>query len=299
MNADKILFRCSSLGYIMTEGKQITENQLATIRELEGKDKLTEKQKATLGSLVYKRDNPELPDGCKTHLVDVFVREKYNRFTEIHAKQLDKGNDVEEDSITVISRITKEIYRKNEESLSNLYIKGTPDLFKGESISKAEIIRDAKSSWDVFTFNRAISKELDPKYKWQGMGYMWLTGAKRCFIDYCLNNTPYHLVEGELRRESYNHINGDTPNWIELQIIANHVYDRKTFDKYVNERGLGLVDDNCKAISDSFIEIPLEERHFSFEFERNESDIEKLIKRIKDCRDWMNENLFIEKLQPA
>lgn len=260
MNADSILFRCSSLGYLMTEPRSKSEL---------------------------------LSETTKTHLIDVYVTEKYNRHTEIYGKQLDKGNDTEEDSITIISRITKQFFKKNEEHLKNAYIKGTPDLFTGESIRKAKTIHDSKSSWDIFTFNRAISKPLNIMNKWQGTGYMWLTGAERCFIDYCLNNTPWHLIERELRLESYKHPEGATPNWIELQTIANHTYDKKYFDECIKHRGLAISGDkNCEAIYEMFTEVPIEERHFAFEFERDEEDIIKLKKRIEDARDWMNENLF-------
>lgn len=258
MTANDILFRCSSLGYLMTNP----------------------------------RTGTDISETTKTHLVDVYVSHKYNRFTEINGKYLDKGNDVEEASITVVSRRTKKFFKKNEQHLKNLFIMGTPDLFEGESIEKAEEIRDTKSSWDVYTFNRAKNKPLDPKYKWQGIGYMALTGAKVCYIDYCLNNTPYYLIEKELRFESYNQPDGNTPNWIELQIIANHVYDRETFQKYIDFRGIAITDEYCQTVYDGFVEIPLEERHFSFEIKRDLVEIDALYKQIRRCRTWMNENLF-------
>lgn len=239
-----------------------------------------------------KSKNEVLSETTKTHLVDVFVSNKYNRFTEINGKALDKGNDVEEDSITVVSRITGTFFKKNEKSLSNEFIKGTPDLYLGESIEKASMIRDTKSSWDAYTFFRAKNKKLDPKYYWQGMGYMDLTGAKRCSIDYCLNNTPYHLIESELRKESYNHPENNTPEWIEIQIIANHVYDVKTFDEYIDMRGIVPSDSNSFAVIKGFVEIPLKERHFNFEFDRSKNEIERLHNRIIECRSYMNEYLF-------
>lgn len=259
MNADTILIRSSSLGAIMTEPK--------------GKSEI-------------------LSETCKTHLIDVYVDNTYNRFQEISVKQFEKGNEVEEDSITIISRLIKTFLRKNEERLKNEFIQGTPDLFIGPEIRKADIIRDAKSSWDAYSFFRAIHKKLNPNYYWQGMGYMDLSGAKECSIDYCLNNTPYFLVEQELRRESYNHPEGNTPTWIELQMMANMVYDFNTFEKYITKRGLYAIDDNSKYVIAGFVEIPLKERHFAFEFERNDQEIEKMHERVKECRKWMNENLF-------
>lgn len=293
MSSQDILFRCSSLGYIISETGRITDVQLFTIDKLQKKDKLTDIQSAELERLILKRDShPELSESCKTHLVDLYVVEEYNRFAEVTAKQLDKGNETEEDSITTVSRVTKTFFKKNEDHLSNEYIKGTPDIFTGTSIYNAETVRDTKSSWDAFTFFRAKNKPLDSKYYWQIMGYIWLTGAKKGFIDYCLNNTPYHLVERELVKESYKHIERDTPAWIELQIIANHVYDKKTFDEYINTRGCYATDDNSNAVYAGFVEVPFQDRHFCFEVERKDDDIQKIKDQAIICRNWMDTHLF-------
>lgn len=258
-NADEILFRCSSLGYLMTNPLKKSET---------------------------------LSEGTKTHLIDIYTREKYNRFEEVSSKFLDKGNEVEEDSITIVSRITKQFYKKNTEFVQNFMIKGTPDLYTGPEIMKAKTIRDTKSSWSLFTFQRSISKPLNPLYYWQGMGYMAITGAEVCNIDYCLNNTPWHLVQRELMKESYNHLNQDTPSWVEAQIIANHTYDRATFNDYMANRDINHRDEKTQIVINGFVEIPLEERFFTFEFERNDQEIEKLYSRIRECRQWLNTNLF-------
>lgn len=261
MDVSKIKFRCSSLGYLMTKPRSKSEL---------------------------------ISESTKTHLIDVYVSNKYNRFIEISGKQLDKGNEVEEDSITVISRITKTFFKKNEESLENEYIKGTPDLYIGNSILEAEVIRDAKSSWDVYTFNRTKHKSLFDNYKWQMVGYMALTGAKEAYVDYCLNNTPYHILNGELMKESYKHREGNTPNWIELQIIANHVYDKKTFNEYIALRGCTPIDEYSKAVYDGFVEIPLKERHHCFYLKHSTAAENELYSKIELCRDWMNENLCLQ-----
>jgi len=261
MEAKDILFRCSGLGLIMSEPQSKAD-----------------------------KDAGNLGETVKTHLVDIYVSNMYNRFTEINSSILSKGNEVEEDAITTVSRKLKKVFKKNEKHLSNSYIKGTPDLFEGESIEKADVIRDTKSSWNAFTFFRAKNKALIKNYYWQGQGYMELTGAKTCFFDYCLINTPYHIVEGELRRESYNHAEGNTPSWVELQIIANHVYDLKTFDEYSQRRGIFDIDDNCRYIRAGFVEIPLADRHFSIEIKYDAEAIEKLYKRIEKCKEYLETN---------
>ena len=50
--------------------------------------------------------------------------------------------------------------------------------------------------------------------------------------------------------------------------------------------------EKTQIVINGFVEIPLEERFFTFEFERNEEQIEKLYSRIMDCREWLNVNMF-------
>ena len=259
MNADKILFRCSSLGYLMTEPKNKSE---------------------------------KLSETTKTHLVDVYVANVYGRHTEIDNKFLSKGNAEEENAITAYSLVKKRMFKKNSKRLNNDFISGEPDLFIGESIHKADAIIDTKTSWDVFTYSRAKASPLNKMYFWQGMGYMALTGAKECTIAYCLINTPYQLVNRELYNESYKHPDNNTPAWREIEIIKNHVYDINTFKDYVQQRGCYPVTEKDIEMFDSFIEIPLDKRVHEKTFARNDEHIGSLYKRIKDCREWMNENLF-------
>lgn len=161
-------FRCSSLGHLMTEPKSKSDKEAGNLSE-----------------------------SAKTHLIDIFVSQQYGRQTDLRNKFIEKGLAVEEDAITVISRIKKTMLRKNDIRLSNEYITGEPDLFIGESVKKADIIHDAKSSWDMFTFMRNLKSDLNPIYLWQGRGYSWLSGAKEAYINYCLIDTPEPLIDKE------------------------------------------------------------------------------------------------------
>ena len=312
-----VLFRCSSLGYLMTDSREKTnlekyndacesvskkQEQYANAKNKETKTaiKLAEdikKLQFQIVELEKVKHEETLSETAKTHCIDVFVSQKYNRFTELSAKQCDKGNEVEDDSITTISRITKKLWIKNTKEVKNEWIRGTCDIHNGttslsdDGISwkiEAKEVRDAKSSWDAYSFFRAKYKELKKQYYWQVLGYMWLTGARKGSVDYCLNNTPYHIVERELKYESYNHFEGNTPSWIELQIIANHVYDIQTFNEYIQNRGCYPTDENALAVKAGFVPIPLEERHFNFEFEYSEDDIELLKIKILLARKYIS-----------
>jgi hypothetical protein len=234
-NADQIKFRCSSLGHLMTEPRSKSE---------------------------------AISETTKTHLIDVYVSEVYGRKTEIFNKYISKGNQVEEDSITLFSRVNKEFFTKNEKHLSNDYIKGTPDLFQGASIDNADKIIDIKSSWDIFTYFRTRGKDMNKLYYWQLMGYMALTGAQSATLAYCLVDTPDTLLNDEKRKLHWK---------------------------------MGLIDDNhpdfieaCEEIDKlgKYDDIPLKDRVYTIHVERNESDINRIYQRVMEAREWMNNNLF-------
>lgn len=288
MNADQLLFRASSIGHIMTDpqGKTNIEKYNEAVTQLSGWREKHKGMKPELKSaldlqtkinskaieveaLRKTKDDVLLSETCKTHLVDLFVSKKYNRQTDIENRYIKKGLQVEEDSITLLSRVTKTFYKKNEERLNNEYITGLPDLFRGDSIHTADHITDIKSSWDIFTFFRTQAKGLNKMYYWQLQGYMALTGAKNATLAYCLVNTPDVMIEDEKRRMLW-----------KMGVLTDQNPD------YINA---------CEELEASmrYDDIPMSERLYMIDIERNDADIEKMYQRVKDCRNWMNENLFM------
>src|SRR5689334_14038122 len=100
-NFDNYLFRCHALGLLMTEPKVKSET---------------------------------LSETTKTYLAECYVDHIYGRNKEIQSKFLEKGIAVEEDSITLLSRVKKKLYKKNSIRLKNEFVTGEPDLYEGESI---------------------------------------------------------------------------------------------------------------------------------------------------------------------
>jgi hypothetical protein len=232
MNFETLLFRCSSLGHIMTESRSKSE---------------------------------PLSETCKTHLIDVYVQNKYGRQTDITNKYIEKGLQVEEDSITLFSRVKKTFFKKNDQHLSNSFIKGTPDLFTGLEIREAETIIDIKSSWDIYTFFRVHTKELNKMYYWQLQGYMALSGAIKAKLVYCLVNTPETFLIDEKRKLFYRMGAGTEENPEYIKACAE-LEKAMTFD-----------------------DIPMNERVIEFEIERNDSDITALYKRVDQARNYLAE----------
>lgn len=252
--------RCHALGNIMTAGKSsITEKQLAQITEFNGKPKLTEKQNAELLRLIKKRDNPELSATCKSYLIECYVTAVYGREKDVYSKYMEKGLSVEEDSITLYSLYKKEFFKKNEERLSNAFIEGCPD------IRQPKHVRDIKSSWDIFTFFNSRLGNIDPKYDWQLTGYIWLDGAESGTLAYCLIDTPEALINKEANKLMWDMgaATNESPEFLEA---------RATLE--LNMR---------------FGDIPREERVHEKHVRRDESKINQIPDRVKECREWLSE----------
>ena len=214
-----------------------------------------------------KGKNDTLSESCKTHLVDLFVSAKYGRNTDVVTRYTTKGLMVEEDSLTLYSRFKKEFYMKNELRLSNDFITGCPDIII------RDIVKDIKSSWDIYTFFRVHGKKLKQLYYWQMQGYMALTGAKYGVLAYCLIDTPDVLVQDEKRRLQY-----------KMGVIDDQ---NKTFE--------AACEDLEKLMK--YDDIPLHERVYEMPIERNDADIDRIYEQVKECRKYMNKNLF--KIQEA
>lgn len=188
------LFRCSGLGYLMTEARSKSESLSAT---------------------------------TKSYLRDTFIKVRFGRTQDLSNKYLIKGIAVEDDSITLLSMHMREMLTKNEAKLTNDYLSGTPDLIHGD------VVIDIKSRWDIYSYFKTIDEPMDKMNYWQLVGYMELTGCNKAKIVNTLVNTPFEQINSELKREQYQWSNS-VPAWREIEIIKNSVYDFDTFNNYVS-----------------------------------------------------------------
>lgn len=230
---DNYLFHPSSLGKIMTNGRNKSE---------------------------------VFGETCKSHLMECYVSHIYGRTKDITNKYMEKGTDVEEDSITLYSRVKKKFFKKNKDVIANDFFEGTPDLFEGESITKADVITDIKSPWDIFTFFSVLSKPLNKDYEWQLQGYMDLTGAEMGKLAYCLVNAPLKLINDEKRKLEWRMGVIDTDADPEYLAACEEIDRLMTYD-----------------------DIPIEERWVEFTVPRNQEMIDSAHEKIELCREFLNE----------
>ena len=211
------------------------------------------------------RSGKGIGETCIKHLVECYVGYAYGRKKTRENKFIEKGNKVEEDSITLYSRVTKTFYKKNTEQISNEYLIGTPDLYDGPDIYHANVIKDIKSSWDIFTFFGNLPKATKKLYEWQLWGYEDLTTAKEGSLVYCLVNTPQALIDDEKRKLMY-----------KMGVI----------DPQMNHEYQAACDELDKL--HNYDDIPLKKRYFEFQIPRDQDKIESAHGRIKECREIMN-----------
>lgn len=307
MTVDEILFRASVNGDIMTPGDEITKIQLAKLNELQlrdsnsriGKDKpLTANMLDELKTLIQKRDNPDLSVTCKKRLVKIYAKAFHDREEDITSKYLEKGIEVEQDSLTTYSRVKKKFFKKNETNLTNKFVSGTPDFFDGptDDIMDAEEIIDIKSSWSLITFlNAKMDKKVNQDYEWQGHTYLGLAlKAKRFRLAYVLSNSPAKNILDEKRKLQFmlGVIDPDVdPEYIRLcqKIERNHIFDMELFKKH--NPGFDFHND----LSEWKWDIPFADRVHEIVIERKPESIAKMYEKIPVCRKWIKDNLVIQR----
>lgn len=289
MDFSKHLFRCSSLGHLMTEAQGDSpmvrwqkavvsyDTELAnppaqflkdgkTIAKSYEKWQARCVSKAEIVKQTFElKDTIELSETAKVHLSDIHTQATTGRRKDIENKYIKKGLLVEEDGITVYSRIKKKFFKKNETHLKNAFIMGTPDIFDGETIGSAISVPDIKCSWDLYTFRRTFVKKLNPLYYWQLTGYMWLTGAKNAPLAYCLVNTPEPLIEQACKSLWY-------------KLGCPNEFDKNYMDA-------------CEELRKSMIydDIPLNEKLLEYVIERDETVFSTIEKYVIAGRKYLQE----------
>jgi len=144
------------------------------------------------------RKKGELSKTCQSYVQKVLKEELYGVRSMFSNKYTDKGNIMEDEAIDLVASFYDlGIVLKNEDYFTNEFIKGTPDVILEDSV------RDIKCSWDVGTFPLYQTEVPNKDYYWQLQGYMWLTDKEVSYLDYCLMDTPDHLISSEARSMAY------------------------------------------------------------------------------------------------
>jgi hypothetical protein len=160
---NKILFRCSGSGALMTEPK-----------------------------LKSDKDAGNLSETAKKFVEDKWLFDTFGFAESIKNQYMDKGNECEQDSMDLVTKVIEGGFRSRYNTkLQNDYVIGTPDIVLNDCVE------DIKTSWNIKTFYNA---ELSNIYYAQAQCYMWLTGKEKYRLIYSLVQTPEHLILSECEK---------------------------------------------------------------------------------------------------
>ena len=216
----ELLFRCSSLGKLLTEPRTKSE---------------------------------VLSETAKTYIQDLFKERELGIFKDFSSRYTDKGIENEDEAIQMASEVLNwEFVTKNETRFNNEWLTGEPDVLTDT------LLADIKCSWNGSTFPVFDDKLKNKDYYWQMMGYMMLTDMPQAELVYCLTNTPFQIVEDEVRRA----------HW-KLNLIDEDLDVREAVQA-----------------SHNFSHIPLELRVKRFIIERDDLAIEKIKEKVEIARDY-------------
>lgn len=283
LNFDNYTFRCSSVGKLMGNPKggtpfQIYNKALIEFDELKSTSesgKLTKAQqkkyddlKIKLPELEKTKDDVVLSETAISYLIEVYSTVRYKIMREITGKYLDSGKARENESIKLIAEVDDELYEKCIlPRMRNDFIEGECDILY--PLHAPEIVIDAKSCWDCFTFEpHFLDDDLENKiYDWQGIGYSELYGVSRFKLCYTLVDMPDEIVEDELKR-----------------ILYKFGTSKKDSQEYL---------DACEEFisKTKYSHLPANERVISFTFEYNDEkrkEYLRLTRYIIAARKWLN-----------
>ena len=173
----EILFRASSVARLMTEPKSKADGFLSV--------------------------------GAKTYIEELAAQEVFGVDFIASSKAIEKGIECEEDSIALLNSVRGLSLVKNTERRSNGFITGECDLFD-ESAKRGH---DIKTSWSIQTFPILEKQAIDKTYEWQIRCYMALWDADEWEVNYCLVDTPDHLIGFEPMEL---HFVSNIPEWMRV-----------------------------------------------------------------------------------
>lgn len=262
---------CASIQDVMSRPKyhnNLNSKERTTLDKLLSKENKLAEDLVKIGELnkkIEKYINPPLSETCKKYLLSRYAPIKYDtgRLSVFQKRPcVQKGIDLEQSGIDLVSSVTKVKYNRPKDYSENEYLIGMCDAISSDGSTILEI----KTSWSAASFmeGRRLDK-LSPTHFSQMQGYLNLYGIKKGLVCFTLVNTPPHLIEQEI-------------NSLERRYMMGEIQS----DKYESE----LL--KLENLFD-FRNIPKSKRIITFEVERSDEYIDVLIKKVKMCREFLNE----------
>tara|TARA_A100000171_G_scaffold6311_1_gene4907 strand:+ start:264 stop:1448 length:1185 start_codon:yes stop_codon:yes gene_type:complete len=294
-NFDNYLFHPHMVGLLMAGlPKPLTERQEKMLADYTARNngegrKLTEKQLADLGDLLGRKNaKPKLTVGAKNKLQEVFWNTITGRSNQLEVKYLDKGIICEDKTIQLYEKVTGGIFLKNKTRKQNDYFNGECDNRQGG------VIRDVKTSWEYNSFPANEDEIPSSLYEWQLDAYMDLYEMKEAELIYGLVDTPFKLINDELRRKDMKHniltvdgeVREDAIDFV-VEFVSNHIFSNEGLIKFCEESSII----HLKWFSGRFTEIPETNRIKVFKHSYCEKRNKQLKQMLDLSREYLNQLL--------
>lgn len=261
----------------LTEKQQETLNgyiaKIKAFKDGEPKSKdLTDNQKKELSLLIHKRDNPELPEGAKSHCKKWLKSFLFRRREQLNNKYVNKGNESEEDGFTLMAlQLKLGMVYKNSERKRNDFAEGECDL------NHHAVVYDNKCSWSLDTFPMFDTEIPDKKYWWQLQNYSTLWICKKLCLCYTLISTTLETLEDFLKWEP--------DHDKKYEIAERMIFDEKEFE-------VAQMTFFPNATRTSFTHIPESKRIKAFYFEPDPKAQKIIETRSYMCREYIYQLLI-------
>jgi hypothetical protein len=151
---------------------------------------------SSLGTLMTNPKGGGFSVTAISELKQLIKEDIYGYQSQISSKYLDKGNMCESDSLALYNQVTGGNWTKNSERITKEFdhfiLTGECDIHRvGYGIT------DLKTAWSLDTFPCFIEDALKKEYDWQLRGYMFLYSETSAEIAYCMVDTPDELCKYE------------------------------------------------------------------------------------------------------
>jgi hypothetical protein len=280
------------------EGRPLTKKQEEAWHQLESK---------LIDSQQYK-----LTSGAMKELEEIVFYDMWGRMKILEAKEMDKGILAEKQSRDILSRLEGVRYVSDDERKTNDWVTGKRD------IKSDDIIIDIKSTWDFVSFSSKKIDAYNEIYLRQLDCYMELWDIPVARLAHVLVNTPFRLIEDEIKRQSWKKMMMDHEGNVYdenipdvVAIVADHIFDRQYLEYYINglpqeanelldpkEQWYGSSMVELKWFKD-FVEIPEKDRVIYVDHELQSERLEQRNECIKIAREYMNQSIINQEKQAA
>lgn len=254
----------------------ITDKELIRIDALLQKDVLkglTEKESDRLDELQNKRDESGhhiVNRDAQKYLWFIYLQRKFGSYPKILTGHeinpyAPNGTRKEPHVISLIENVSGLKIFRNKIRQKNDFLHGVIDAFDNEIPDDSICVHEIKTTSDRVKFNFRRRYPLDKHKFLQAQGYLAISGKDNAMIHYCLLDYPDSVIseQKELHRKRYVHTTGSIDG----------------FPEYWKNQERALTHSN----------IPEKDRIFSCSVDRNEEAIEKIYKKVVDCRTWLTE----------